>query len=165
MSQIQVTSTYFWWREEIRPVAKGGIGARPTELSKCTFVPLWENCIASIICIFFCIFISERYQTSSIGTLSLQTSTKTDCRITLLLYLAINDQGNLHLTWKGAFADFPNCMRKKVFVSIPHSTISLLTSRLPFLSSHKVATMDIVAIRSVKEKFHSPNSWNLRKFR
>jgi len=128
------------------PIAKNGLGTRLSELSKCTFAPLWENFIASIICFFFCIFISERYWTSSIGKLSLQTSTKTDCRITLLLYLAINDQGNLHLTWKGAFADFPNCMRKKVFVSIPHSTISLLTSRLPFLSSHKVATMDIVAI-------------------
>ena len=26
--------------EEIRPVDKGGLGARPPELSKCTFVPL-----------------------------------------------------------------------------------------------------------------------------
>ena len=78
--------------------SQGGLGARPPEVSKCSFVPPpHENFIASIICFIFFIFISLRDLPVGIGALNLQTSTKTDYGITFLFCLEINDQNNLHL--------------------------------------------------------------------
>ena len=113
----------------------------------------------------FFIFYSLRDKSFSIGALSIQTSTKTVCRITFLFCLEINDQELLPPSRlkRGIFRHSRVYEHNKLFACMPNFILSLLTSSFPIPSTHEVATRYKLPTESVRWKCHNPQLSELEK--